>query len=193
MSDRAKTWLAALLALGALGLLLFSVRSVNVADEAGLTLRPAAQAEPASDFTLPDAATGRPVHLLAEARAHPVVLDFWATWCGPCREELPSLNRVAHKYAGRAAFYGVNSHDRPADIRAFARLYGMTFPTLSDARHDVASQYGADALPTLVIIDTRGNVRVASAGYDPQLDLEAALSRILDALLAGNPRHAARV
>ena len=185
MSDRLKTWLAALLAVCAFGLLLASVRSVKPNAEGGLRLLPADQVRPADDFTLPEAATGRLVHLRAEASVRPVVLDFWATWCGPCREELPHLSALARKYAGRVAFYGVNSNDSPSAITAFARQFGMTFPTLSDSRRNASSSYGADALPTLVIIDKHGNVRAYTQGYDPEADIGQSLSKILDTLVAG--------
>ena len=186
MSDRVKTVLAALLVVLALGLLLLSVRSVRDERTDALELAPTTQAPPAADFSLADAATGRNVHLRAQTDAQPVVLDFWATWCGPCRQEMPHLSAVARKYTGRVAFYGVNSHDSPANVLAFARQCGMTFPTLGDPRRVAATSYGADALPTLVVIDRRGRVRVFSQGYDPEADIETSLSKILDALVAGN-------
>lgn len=186
MSDRVKTWLAAALVLAALGLLFLSIRAVKPTDDSGLSLRPADQSPSAADFTLPDAATGQSVHLLTEARVHPVVLSFWATWCGPCRQELPHLGRVAQKYRGRVAFYGVNSNDPPAKIVAFAQQFGMAFPTLADTRRAASSEYGADAIPELVVIDTRGRVRLLTQGYDPQADIEGALSRDLETLLAGH-------
>ena len=184
MTDRLKTGLAALLAVTALVLLVLSVRSVQPDD--GLQFLPPDRVRPADDFTLPDAATGLPVHLAAEANAHPVVLDFWATWCGPCRQELPHLSALARKYRGRVAFYGVNADDRPADITAFAHQFAMPFPTLVDVRREAAGPYGANALPTLVVIDRHSHVRVLTQGYGPAGDMEAALSRILDTLLAGN-------
>ena len=114
------------------------------------------------------------------------MLDFWATWCGPCRQELPHLSALARKYQGRVAFFGVNSNDHPAAITAFARQNGMAFPTLADPQHDAAAKYGADALPTLVVIDRQGRVRLITQGYDPDADLEGSLSKALDTLLAGN-------
>ena len=185
MSDRAKTWLAAVFVLAALGLLIYSVSSVKNDTDSGLALQPPGQAQPAADFTLPDAATGKSVHLQSETRAHPVVLDFWATWCGPCRQELPHLSALARKYQGRVAFFGVNSNDQSPAITAFAGQNGMAFPTLADAGHEAAAQYGADALPTLVVIDRQGRVRLITQGYDPGADLEASLSKDLDTLLAG--------
>ncbi len=108
------------------------------------------------------------------------MLDFWATWCGPCRAELPQWKTLP-KYAGRVGFYGINSSDPPPNIVVFNHQNGLTFPTLSDARHQVAAQYGADAIPLLIVIDTHGKVRSVTVGYDS--DLETNLPKVLDALL----------
>ncbi len=184
--QRAQIVPVVLLLLVAFGFLFFSVRSVTVADAGGdgLKLLPADQVQDAPDWTLPDAASGRPVSLSQEVRRRPVVFSFWATWCGPCHEELPHLERVARKYAGRADVYGVNSSDAPPAIRAFARENNLTFPMLSDLKRDAATRYGADALPMLVVVDTHDKVRAVAVGYDPSGDFETALSHVLDRLLA---------
>ena len=114
----------------------------------------------------------------------PVLVDFWATWCGPCRAELPHLQALSRKYRGRVAFYGVNSSDSPANIAAYAKQNNLTFPMLSDAAHNVAFSYGADGIPLLVVVDTQGRARAVVNGYDPDVDIETSLSKTLDALLA---------
>jgi len=179
---------AVLLVVVAFALLFLSVRSNPLPDDAqeGLALVPAAKVSRAPDWTLPDAQTGRPVSLQAEARAHPVVFSFWATWCGPCREELPQLQRVADRYQGRVAFYGINSDDPPQAIQAFVRQNKLTLSMLADTRRDAATRYGVETIPLLVVVDTKGNIRAVSDGYDPSADMEALLGKILDTLLAGH-------
>ena len=174
-----------LLLLVAFGFLFLSVRSSTVADQddGNLKLLPQKQVQPAPDWTLTDAASGRPVRLSDEARRRPVVFSFWATWCGPCREELPHLDRVAQKYQSRVAFYGVNSSDSPAAIKTFAKQNGLHFPMLSDSKRTAATDYGAESIPMLVVIDQQDKVRAVTVGYDPTGDIETSLSKVLDTLL----------
>ena len=183
--QRDHTALAILLVIAAFGFLFLSVRSNTVADDGndGLKLLPANQIHPAPDWTLPDAASGRPVSLSQQVQHRPVVFSFWATWCGPCREELPHIERVAQKYKGRVDVYGVNSSDAPPAIGAFAHENGLSFPMLSDLKRDAATRYGAESIPMLVVVDTNDRVRAVSVGYDPGGDLETSLSKILDTLL----------
>lgn len=182
--ERTKTLLAALFVIAAFALLFLSVRTSTIADQTAPGLIAAENAKAAVDFTLPEAGTGRPFHLQAAANTHPLVLDFWATWCGPCRAELPHLQTLSRKYQGRVAFYGVNSNDDPSAITAFARKNSLTFPMLSDAKQRVQFLYGADTIPLLVVVDTQGRARMVANGYDPGQDIETSLSKTLDALLA---------
>ncbi len=165
--DRTKLLLALLFVAAAFGLVFAGVRKSTVADLSASKLITAETAKRAPDFTLSDAATGQPFRLSDAAKAKPLVLDFWATWCGPCREELPHLEALSQKYAGRVAFYGVNSSDARASISQFSKQNGLTFPMLSDSHHNVAFSYGADAIPLLVVLDTRGRVRYVADGYAP--------------------------
>lgn len=183
---RSQTVSAVLLVIVALGLLYYSVQSSTVTDEATpkLTALSANKEASAPDWAIRDAFTGKTVRLSEETRLHPVVFSFWATWCGPCREELPHLERVSEKYRDRVAFYGINSNDPPQVMTAFAGRNKLTFPMLSDDRHEVAARYGADAIPKLVVVDTHGKVRAVTSGYDPNEDFETSLSKILDTLLA---------
>lgn len=186
--NRTKTLLAILFLAAAFALLFTSVRSSKIADGAAPGLVAAGAAKDAVDFTLTDAATGRPLHMKAAAQQSPLVLDFWATWCGPCRAELPHLQSLSGKYRGRVAFYGVNSSDTSPDIVAFAKQNGLTFPMLGDREHAVVFLYGADSIPLLVVVDTQGRVRSVASGYDPNENIETSLSKTLDALLAEQRR-----
>lgn len=175
-----------LLVIVAFGLLFFSVRSSKVADAGaeGLKVFPAAQAQPAPDWALTNASTGQTVRLSDRVKNGPVVFSFWATWCGPCRDELPHLQRLSQKYAGRVQFYGVNSNDPKEAIQAFSTQMGLTFPQLSDDRREIANRYGVEAIPVLVVVDAKRRLRAVSVGYDPGEDLEASLSNVLDAVIA---------
>lgn len=171
---------AVLLAVAAIGLLFGSVSQSASPEASGLL--PASQAQAAPDFALPDAGSGQTVRLSAQARQSPVVISFWATWCGPCREELPHLQALSQTYKGRVQFYGVNASDSPKDIVAFAKENGLTFPMLSDARHTASVLYGVDSIPRLLVVDTRGNLRSVTPGFSP--DMDKTLPRVLDALLS---------
>ncbi len=182
--ERTKTLFALLFVAAAFALLFLSVRPSAVADQSAPGLIAAGEAKTAPDFDLPDAATGQPFRLQNAVKSRPLVLDFWATWCGPCRAELPHLETLSRKYGGRVAFYGVNSSDAPSAVRAFTKQSGLTFPMLSDAGHNVAFLYGADTIPLLVVVDTQGKARAVINGYDPDENVEASLSKLLDSLLA---------
>ncbi len=192
--ERIKLTSVVLLVLIAFGFLFTSVRTNMVADNGApaLALLPADKVTPAPDWTVPDARTGQAVNLRAEARLRPVVFSFWATWCGPCKQELPHLQRVSERYKGRVAFYGVDSDDTPAAINAFARRNGLTFPLLADVRHQAATRYGIQSIPLLVVVDTQGNIRAVVNGYDPSENLEASLPKLLDTLLAQSAQGADR-
>ncbi len=179
--ERTKLLFAILLVVAAFGALFASVRRSGIADTPpGLIAAASARSAPA--FTLADAATGKPFSLATAAKERPLVLDFWATWCGPCRAELPHLQALSSKYQGRVAFYGVNSSDTPKVTAAFARQNYLTFPMLADTDHHVAFLYSADAIPLLVVVDTHGKVRAVTDGYSDNVETE--LSKTLDALLA---------
>ena len=173
--ERTKKLLAILFVVAAFAFVFTSVRPPSIADDSASGLLPAAQIKNAPDFTLQN------FHLLTQAKTQPIVLEFWATWCGPCREELPHLEALSKRYAGRVGFYGVNSNDTPANIATFARQEGLTFPMLSDAQGKVSGQYGAEEIPLLLVIDTHGKVRAVSLGYDEQV--ETNLPNVLDTLL----------
>jgi thiol-disulfide isomerase/thioredoxin len=186
MNERLKYFLLVVLMVTAAALCFLSARTVQHADDgsAGFMLTPADQSQPATDLTLTEAQTGEAVSLLAAARQHPIVLDFWATWCGPCRAELPHLVAVSRKYQGRVTFYGINSNDSPAKILAFSKDFPLPFPTLIDAHGAAAEAYGVNGIPRLVVIDTQDRIRLLASGYDPQADVEEDLGQDLKTLLA---------
>ncbi len=166
----------------AFGILAASVRTTKIADDAGPNAIPRSEAKKAPDFSLPDARTGALVHLADATRETPVVFTFWATWCGPCRMELPHLQKLSQKYQGKVKFYGINSSDDAKRAAEFADQNGYTFGMLSDARHQAYSDYGVSAFPTLFVVDRSGLVRFTSDGYSD--DTEGELRSTLDKLLS---------
>jgi peroxiredoxin len=123
----------------------------------------AAAGAPAPAFALPRAAGGA---LSSDAlRGRVVVLNFWATWCPPCREELPALERVHRALAGEGlAVVAVSVDARPEAVARFAAARGLGFAVLSDPREQVARRYGVAAYPTTVVVDRRGRIAHRAVG-----------------------------
>lgn len=135
----------------------------------------------APDFSLP-AMSGEPIRL-ADLRGHPVVLNFWASWCPPCLTELPAL--VSAWNAQRAAglqVLAINGDDeRPAVIREFTGRMALPFPVLLDARARVNDRYRVTGLPTTVFIDADGIVRALNLGPITAETLAKDLAMVLPA------------
>jgi peroxiredoxin len=133
----------------------------------------------APDFTL-TGVDGRAV-TLSSLRGKIVVLTFFASWCHPCEQDMPALERAQHDNADRVAVVGVNYQDFPADTRAFVQRLGVTFPALIEDSSDnpVAKRYDVHAMPDTVFIDTEGVVRDRVFGPTSTKDPESALARLL--------------
>lgn len=123
--------------------------------------------EVAPDFELKSLAGERV--LLSGLRGRPVLLNFWASWCGPCRFELPALRRFAEARPD-VAVLGV-AHDEAGDLRAAADDAGTPYPILLDFDGAVSGLYGVKTLPTTVALDADGRVVWSYTGVllDPQL------------------------
>ena len=120
----------------------------------------------APDFAL-KADSGRNLRL-RELRGQVVMLNFWATWCGPCREEMPKLQQLYSKYHKTGfVLLGVNIDDNPANAVGMARKLGVTFPVLFDKDKSVSQLYKVDAMPSTVLIDRDGKTRYLHRGYKP--------------------------
>ena len=115
------------------------------------------QSGPTPDFQLPDA-TGRTVSLSSE-RGHPVLLNFWATWCPPCVDEVPSLEDLAHKLDGTdLRMLAVSVDDDWGAIRRFFPK-GSAIGVLLDASHEIPKKFGTEKYPESFLIDAAGRVR----------------------------------
>ena len=168
--NRTKNLLAVLFVAAAFALLFLSVRRSKVADQSSPGLIAVGAAKTAIDFTLPDAATGRPMHLQAAAKSGPLVLDFWATWCQPCLAEMPHLQKLYDQYKSKDFVVVAVSMDGPesiADVPSFAKRNQMSFPVLLDEDSRIASIYNPrKSAPLSVIIDKSGRVVVTREGYN---------------------------
>lgn len=123
-----------------------------------------AAAAKAPDFTLP--AIGGTNLRLQEQRGRVVMVNFWATWCGPCRVEMPHLNRLYDKYRSSGfVLLGVNIDEEPRKAADLAAKLGLRFPVLFDSEKKVSKLYDLSAMPSTVLIDRDGRVRYIHRGY----------------------------
>jgi len=118
----------------------------------------------APDFTLRSVAGAN--LRLAEQRGQVVLVNFWATWCGPCRQEMPHLNRLYDKYRSAGfVLLGVNIDDDPRAAADLAAKLGLHFPVLLDTDKKVSRVYDMSAMPATLLIDRDGRVRHIHRGY----------------------------
>jgi thiol-disulfide isomerase/thioredoxin len=141
--------------------------------------------KPAPDVSLKLLEEGKGDFKLKEHKGeHVVMLDFWATWCPPCVEELPILSKVADAYKDKGVvFCAVNQQEKPAKINTFLKDKKLNFTVALDSEGEVGNSYGASSIPLLVLIDKKGVVQSVHLGYNP--GIKAVLEKELDALLAG--------
>ena len=103
---------------------------------------------------------------LQEQRGQVVMINFWATWCGPCRQEMPHLNRLFEKYrASGFVLLGVNVDDDPRNAAEVAAKLGVKFPMLLDTDRKVSHLYDLSSMPSTLLIDRDGKVRYLHRGY----------------------------
>ena len=118
----------------------------------------------APDFTLPR--LGGANLRLQEQRGQVVMVNFWATWCGPCRVEMPHLSRLYDKYrASGFTVLAVNIDEDPNKAASLASQLGMRFPVLLDTDKKVSRLYDLSTMPSTVLIDREGRVRYVHRGY----------------------------
>ena len=122
--------------------------------------------QPAPDFVLRSIA-GANVRL-SEHLGEVILINFWATWCGPCRQEMPLLDEIYGKYQRAGlTLLSVNiddDHDRAIEM---AKTLGVSYPVLFDVRKDVSRSYLVGTMPSTVLVDREGVVRYVSEGFKP--------------------------
>lgn len=118
----------------------------------------------APDFTLKS--LGGKNLKLSEMSGNVVLINFWASWCGPCREEMPLLNALHKKYEPLGfSVWGVNVEENSASAKGFLKDFPVDFPILLDHTNEVSRQYKVIAMPTTVVVDRDGNMRYLHQGY----------------------------
>lgn len=141
-------------------LLFISPYAGSVATAAGAT------AAIAPDFVLKNG-TGQNIRL-RELRGQVVMINFWATWCGPCREEMPQLEKLYRQYQKTGfSVIGVNVDDNKDNAIGLSKKLGTSFPILFDQDKQVSKLYKVDAMPSSVLIDRDGKLRYLHRGYKP--------------------------
>tara|TARA_B100000809_G_C15122524_1_gene524905 strand:+ start:945 stop:1451 length:507 start_codon:yes stop_codon:yes gene_type:complete len=120
----------------------------------------------APDFTLKSMAGAN--LKLTEQRGNIIVINFWASWCGPCRKEMPVLQDFYDKYQSLGvSVWGVNVEQENQAGRDFLADLNLSFPILFDASNTISAMYQVEAMPTTIIVDRDGLVRYAFKGYKP--------------------------
>jgi thiol-disulfide isomerase/thioredoxin len=119
---------------------------------------------PAADFAL-KSRSGENVRL-SELRGQVVMVNFWASWCGPCRQEMPLLDDIYQKYNKMGfTLLGVNIDEDPAMADKILKDIPVSFPILLDSKNSVSELYGVDAMPTTILVDRDGNKRFLHRGF----------------------------
>jgi len=141
--------------------------------------------QPAPEFTS-QLLGGKPFELKQHRGKQAVVLDFWATWCGPCIEALPMISKTAARFADKGvAFYAVNVGEEPARITAFLKEQKLDVSVILDPDGDLANAYGANAIPQTVLIGKDGRVEAVHVGFAGAEAMKKILTEELTTLSKG--------
>jgi thiol-disulfide isomerase/thioredoxin len=175
MSRRLVAGLVALIAIGAVFAYGLSKQGdVSSIDTKNVVVPPAGftpfAAAPIAGSTLE-----RRAFSLASLRGKPTFVNFWATWCGPCKKEAPQLREFADALGQKAAIVGVAIDSEPVAARTFARKSGWSYPIVSRRCCKLSNQYGVVAMPTTIVIDGEGKVVDRLIGPQTTARLEAEL------------------
>lgn len=143
--------------------------------EATMAVVPAMD-QPAPDFTLTNL-DGESLDT-GDLRGKNVLINFWATWCGPCRQEMPMLETASEEHASELVVLAVNIGEEPWRVKQFMHDLGLNFEVLMDENNQVQDLFRVRAYPTTYLIDTQGVVRAQHVGLLSETQLEKYLERV---------------
>lgn len=135
----------------------------------------------ASPTDLPEGDVATYLAVLEHARGAPLVVNVWASWCGPCRAEAADLARVARAYEGRVRFLGIDVLDARPSARAFVRESGWPYPSLYDPTGQIRDRLGLVGQPATLLYDASGTLVETHVGPITAEQLSAELDRLLAA------------
>jgi cytochrome c biogenesis protein CcmG, thiol:disulfide interchange protein DsbE len=136
--------------------------------------------KPAPDFTLGRLDRAGSLQL-SSLRGKVVVVNFWASWCHPCREEAPALEAASKQFGDKAVVVGVDVRDASGEARRFLRKYDLTYPAVHDNRDLTWPKYGLTGLPETFFLDRRGRVVQHVPSRVTAADIRAGILDALDA------------
>lgn len=173
--------------LGAFGGCLLLAVACSRPDSGSASVEPAGKKPAATKQSAPgiegEMLDGSPFSLKEKYATNVIMLDFWATWCGPCVMELPILIKLADEYQSRGvALYAVNGGEDVETVRDFLKERNWSFNVVMDASGKHADAYQVGGIPHLVLIDKQGTIRKVQVGYSPEAESE--LRHDLDEILA---------
>jgi cytochrome c biogenesis protein CcmG, thiol:disulfide interchange protein DsbE len=131
---------------------------------------------PPPDFTV---RTPQGTERLSVLRGKPVVINFWASWCPPCTDELPYFQRLAEIYGDKVTIVTVDWNEQPGVADAYLRSHHLDLPVVSDTQSRIYRQYSLSEVPDTVVLDAQGNVTYVSVGELSWDELEAAVQAAL--------------
>ncbi len=135
---------------------------------------------PAPLFSVPSLLDPKAKISLASFRGRPLVLNFWASWCVPCRKEMPAIEAVARKLGASVSFVGMDTNDTRSAASSFAAQTEVTYPLGFDPSATVASSYGVYGLPTTFFVSRNGRLLGRQVGAMTAVRLEALIAQVLD-------------
>ncbi|MGH8976433.1 MAG: TlpA family protein disulfide reductase [Acidimicrobiia bacterium] len=159
------------LVVGLLGLLVWKIVSDEGAE--------ARVGQPVPRFDLPNL-EGSDRVAVAQHVGTPMVINFWATWCGPCRSEAPLLESAWRKYKGRVVFIGVDTRDFTGDAKSFVKNHELTYPIAYDGPAKLWEPWGITGLPETFFVDGSGTIVAHKVGeFTDEAELDEAVRKTL--------------